>query len=118
MLTNPLVTYPRCYATLLFKDDNATNLRRHFVEDEFMAQLWARRMLATTHLPIYFIYVHTPSIESSLARLRKEDRTNKLHYWPVEFVRGGGWAPCGGGHEARRAATARPTVMEWQWNVL
>ena len=62
----PAPLHPRCYSTLLFKDDNATVLRRVFEEDEFMVALWARRMLLTTQLPIFVVHTREKSLDPAL----------------------------------------------------
>ena len=37
------------------------------------------------------LHPKTASLEPALALLRKEDPSNRLRYWPVDFVIGGGW---------------------------
>ena len=85
--------YARCYATLLFRDDNMTTMRRVFEEDEAMMQVWTKRMLQTTELPIFFVYIATHALDATIAQLRDIEpasRRGQIQFWPVTEVLGGG----------------------------
>ena len=88
-----LVRWPRCYSTLLFRDDNASVLRRVFEEDEVMVQAWVKSLLATTSLPIFVLHTQTPPMQPVLRSLRNLflEHRRQLHFRPVDVVHGGGW---------------------------
>ena len=64
--------YPRCYATMLFNGtdrnhaNNESRMRRPFREDEQMVQLWARRMLGLTRLPIFIMHTGNVDVDAIL----------------------------------------------------
>lgn len=81
--------WPQCYATLLYRDDNATVLRRVFDEDEAMVRVWAARMLNTTSLPVFVM--HTIMATEAHRMLHDVDPEARLLYRKVPIVHGGYW---------------------------
>lgn len=83
------VVWPRCYATLMYRDTTLVSFRRAFEEDEVMIRVWAARLANTTELPIFVM--HTYAGARVLLQSVDAEFPGRLHYWPVNIVHGGFW---------------------------
>ena len=83
--------WQRCFATLIFRDDNLTVMRRPFEEDEFMVRLWVKNMLNITTLPVFVMHTNS-ALTDAQQLLREVDPNRRVHYWQVNIVHGGYWS--------------------------